>query len=93
VASIREPSREFVLLLEPVERTVRATWEIRHPGSLNPVESETATFPDRDSAYQWGVLRGREKGFVQIVTIDQGAPGAGSYGPRASTRSHSRDFS
>src|SRR5437870_2666442 len=74
VASIREPTREFVLVLEPIERAIRATWEIRQAGSLQPLEAETATFPDRDTAYQWGVLRGREKGFVQIVTIDRVTP-------------------
>jgi hypothetical protein len=92
VASIREPSREFILVLEPAEPAVRATWEIRHPGSPQPSESETATFADRESAYQWGVLKGREKGFVQIVTIDRASHGAPLCGPNTGAIGQAREI-
>jgi hypothetical protein len=92
VASFREPTREFVLVLEAVERTIKATWEIRQAGSLQPLEAETATFPDRDAAYQWGVLKGREKGFVQIVIIDRATPSAPPLGMGASKLNRTRDL-
>jgi hypothetical protein len=92
VASIHEPSREFVLVLEPDERAIRATWEIRQSGSLQPFESETATFADRASAYHWGVLKGREKGYVQIVTIDRANSGLPIYGPAGGASRPFRDL-